>query len=182
MVVIWKILEPGPDPPDIVYACIEIPMGSNIKYEADHETGILFVDRILHTAFMYPFNYGIVPQTWYHDEDPIDIMVLSRSPVVPGCVMTVRPIGFVRMRDEAGIDNKILAVPTKDPRFDKVKDIGDVSPNILSEIKHFLEHYKDLEEGKWVKTEGWGGAEIAKKEILVAINMYKKEVQKYTPT
>jgi inorganic pyrophosphatase len=86
------------------------------------------------------------------------------------------------MRDEAGIDNKILAVPTKDPRFDNVKDIGDVSPKVLSEIIHFLEHYKDLEEGKWVKTEGWGGAEMAKKEILEAIDMYKKEGQEDTST
>ena len=172
---VWKILKPGPNPPEVVYALVEIPMGSNIKYEVDHDTGALFVDRFLHTAFTYPFNYGIIPQTWYYDGDPVDIMVLSRVPVVPGCVVASRPVGFVKMRDEAGVDNKILAVPAKDPRFEKVKDVSDVSPSVLSEIKHFLEHYKDLEEGKWVKVEGWDGAKVAKEEILKAIEMYEEE-------
>lgn len=172
MTAIWKILKPGPNPPDVVYAFIEIPMGSNIKYEIDHEKGILFVDRVLHTAFTYPFNYGIIPQTWYYDEDPVDIMVLSKTPVIPGCVVPARPVGFVRMEDEAGIDNKILAVPDKDPRFENVRDISDLSYSTLDEIKHFLEHYKDLEKEKWVRVEGWDGAKVAKKEIIKAIDMY----------
>jgi inorganic pyrophosphatase len=168
-------LKPGPNPPNIVYAFIEIPMGSNIKYEMDHKTGVLFVDRFLHTAFIYPFNYGIIPQTWYYDGDPMDIMVLSRLKLVPGCVIASRPIGFVRMTDEAGIDSKVLAVPVQDPYFDKQKDISDVSSGILDEIKHFFEHYKDLEEGKWVKVEGWEGAKVAEEEILESIKLYRQK-------
>lgn len=175
MINVWKHLEPGPDPPNIVHAFIEIPMGSNIKYEVDHETGILFVDRVLHTAFAYPFNYGIIPQTWYYDDDPVDIMVLSQSPVVPGCVLTVRPIAFVNMKDEAGVDNKILAVPEKDPSFAKISDVDDVPSSVLNQIKHFLEHYKDLEKGKWVKVESWDGATVAKHEIMNAIELYKEK-------
>ncbi|RLI51937.1 inorganic diphosphatase [Candidatus Bathyarchaeota archaeon] len=175
MYVNWKIIKPGSNPPNNVNAFIEIPRGSSIKYEVDHETGIIFVDRTLHTAFTYPFDYGIIPQTWYYDDDPVDIMVLSRMAIFPGCVVPTRPIGFVRMKDEAGIDNKILAVPAKDPFFEKIRDISDVPPSTLREIKHFLEHYKDLEPGKWVKVEEWDNADVAKREILKAIAMYKKK-------
>jgi len=175
MSIVWKTLKPGPKPPDIVYALIEIPKGSNIKYEVDHDTGVIFVDRVLYTAFTYPFDYGIIPQTWYYDCDPVDIMVLSRASVFPGCVVPAKPIGFVRMRDEAGVDNKILAVPAKDPYFEMFNDVSDVAVGVLSEVKHFLEHYKDLEPGKWVKVEGWDGADIAKEEIKKAISMYKEK-------
>jgi inorganic pyrophosphatase len=159
----------------VVNALIEIPMGSNIKYEVDHETGILLVDRILHTAFSYPFNYGVIPQTWYYDEDPMDIMILSKTPLVPGCVITARPVAFVKMKDEAGIDNKILAVPEKDPSFEEILDITDIPSSILTQIKHFLEHYKDLEKEKWVEVERWDQAAVAKKEILRAIELYKEK-------
>jgi inorganic pyrophosphatase len=176
MCAIWQILKAGSNPPHIVNALIEIPKGSSVKYEVDHETGVIFVDRLLHTAFTYPFNYGIIPRTWYFDNDPIDIMVLSRVSIYPGCVVPARPVGFARMRDEAGVDNKILAVPEKDPYFEKVNDISDVTPSTLLEIKHFLEHYKDLEPGKWVKVEGWDGADVAKEEISKAITMYREEL------
>lgn len=174
MSVFWKIINPGPDPPNVVNAIIEIPKGSNIKYEIDHETGVIFVDRVLHTAFSYPFDYGVIPQTWYLDNDPLDIMVLSRISVFPGCVIRARPIAFLRMKDEAGVDNKILAVPVNDPYFAAVKDLSDLPLSTLSEIKHFLEHYKDLEEGKWVKIEGWDGTDAAKTEILKSIALYKE--------
>ncbi len=173
MTVLWRTLAAGSDPPEVVNALIEIPKGSNVKYEIDHVTGAVFVDRVLHTAFAYPFDYGIIPRTWYFDDDPIDIMVLSRVQLFPGCVVPARPIGFVKMRDEAGLDNKILAVPAKDPHYDAVVEVSDLAPSILAEIKHFLEHYKDLEPGKWVKVEGWDGAAIAKEEIVKAIEMYK---------
>jgi len=175
---IWKVIKPGPKPPDTVYAIIEIPKGSNIKYEIDHDTGVIFVDRILHTAFVYPFDYGIIPQTWYYDGDPVDIMVLSRVSVFPGCVIPTKPIGLLRMRDESGEDNKILAAPAKDPYFERINDISDVAPGVLSEAKHFLEHYKDLEHGKWVKVEGWDGANVAKEEIKTAIKMYEEKFNK----
>lgn len=178
MSVVWKTLKSGSKPPDIVYALIEIPKGSNIKYEIDHDTGVIFVDRVLHTAFTYPFDYGIIPQTWYYDGDPVDIMVLSRVQVFPGCVVPAKPIGLLRMKDEAGVDNKILAAPVKDPYFEKINDVSDVTPSVLSEIKHFLEHYKDLEAGKWVKVEGWDSAAVAKEEIEKAIKMYKEKFNK----
>jgi inorganic pyrophosphatase len=177
MPVLWRVLRPGPNPPDVVYALIEIPKGSNVKYEVDHETGAIFVDRILYTAFTYPFDYGIIPKTWYLDDDPLDLMLLSRTSIIPGCVVRARPIGFVRMKDEAGVDNKILAVPANDPYYEEVRDISDVSPNVLSEIKHFLEHYKDLEPGKWVKVEIWDGAKAAKDEINKAISLYKEKFE-----
>ena len=178
MDAIWKALKAGPNPPKVVHALIEIPKGSNVKFEMDHETGVVFVDRVLHTAFSYPFDYGIIPQTWYLDNDPMDIMVLSRVSIFPGCVVPARPVGFVRMRDEAGEDNKILAVPAKDPYWERIKDVLDVPSGTLAEIRHFLEHYKDLEPGKWVKLEGWDGKEFAEKEIERAMSMYQ---QRFSP-
>jgi inorganic pyrophosphatase len=175
---IWKSLKTGPSPPDVVYALIEIPKGSNVKFEMDHETGIIFVDRVLYTAFKYPFDYGIIPQTWYLDNDPMDIMVLSRVSLFPGCVVPARPIAFVRMRDEAGEDNKVLAVPAKDPYWEDIKDIADVPKGTLSEIKHFLEHYKDLEPGKWVKVESWENASSARSEIKKAMAMFLETFSK----
>lgn len=175
MSIIWKTLKPGPNPPDLLYAFIEVPKGSNIKFEVDHETGVIFVDRVLHTAFTYPFDYGIIPQTWYYDDDPLDIMVLSRVSLFPGCVIPARPIGFVHMKDESGVDNKILSVPANDPYYKEVKNISDVPSGTLSEIKHFLEHYKDLEEGKWVKVESWEGEDVAKSEVLKAITLFKEK-------
>ncbi|MEM2094969.1 MAG: inorganic diphosphatase [Candidatus Bathyarchaeia archaeon] len=172
----WRILKVGPDPPRVVNALIEIPMGSNVKFELDHETGVAFVDRVLHTAFVYPFDYGIIPRTWYFDNDPMDIMVLSRVSLFPGCVVPARPIGFVRMRDEAGEDNKVLAVPAKDPYWERIKDVSDVPAGILEEIRHFFEHYKDLEPGKWVKLEGWDGREVAEREVEKAMSIY---IQKF---
>ena len=174
MDAIWRTLKAGSNPPKVVYAFVEIPKGSNVKFEMDHETGVIFVDRVLYTAFSYPFDYGIIPQTWYLDNDPMDIMVLSRVSIFPGCVVPARPIGLVRMRDEAGEDNKVLAVPAKDPYWEKIKDISDVPSSTLAEIRHFLEHYKDLEPGKWVKLEGWDNRELAEKEIEKAMSLYEQ--------
>ncbi len=174
MPAIWKTLKPGPDPPHIVYAIVEIPKGSNVKYEIDHETGFIFVDRILQTAFAYPFDYGIIPQTWFMDKDPLDIMVLSQTSIFPGCVVPARPVALIHTRDEKGSDDKVLAVPTTEPGYEEVKNVDDVAPSILAEIKHFLEHYKELEAGKWVKVMGWEGAEAAKKVIMMAIGMYQE--------
>jgi len=175
MDAIWRVLKAGSNPPKVVNALVEIPKGSNVKFEMDHETGVVFVDRVLHTAFAYPFDYGIIPQTWYLDDDPMDIMVLSRVSVFPGCVVPARPIGFVRMRDEAGEDNKVLAVPAKDPYWERIKDVSDVPSGTLAEIRHFLEHYKDLEPGKWVKLEGWDSREVAEGEIEKAMSLYRQK-------
>jgi len=168
----WRMLKVGSDPPKVVNALLEIPKGSNVKFEIDHDTGAVFVDRVLHTAFAYPFDYGIIPRTWYLDEDPMDVMVLSRVSLFPGCVVPARPIGFVRMRDEAGEDNKVLAVPAKDPYWERIRDVSDVPSGTLAEIRHFLEHYKDLEPGKWAKVEGWDSKEVAEREIERAMSFY----------
>ena len=139
-------------------AVIEIPKGSRNKYEVDHETGRVAVDRVLYTAFGYPTNYGYIEETLGDDGDPVDVLVLLDAPVFPGVGVKVRPVGVFNMTDDAGIDSKVIAVPAKDPRWDWIQDISDVPEFTRKEIEHFFEHYKDLEPNKWVKTEGWGDA------------------------
>lgn len=149
---------------------IEIPAGGSIKYEVDEETGELSVDRFLHTAFSYPFNYGYIKDTMADDDDPMDVVVLSSRPVVPGVVMKCHEIGLLEMEDEGGIDAKVLAVPDKkvDPDYGHIKDISEVSESVLARIKHFFERYKDLEEGKWVKVKEFKNASFAAAEIMRA--------------
>jgi inorganic pyrophosphatase len=139
-------------------AVIEIPKGSRNKYEVDHESGRVFLDRYLFTAFGYPTDYGFIENTLGLDGDPVDVLVLLDAPVFPGVGVKVRPVGVFNMTDDAGIDSKVIAVPAKDPRWDWIQDITDVPEFTRKEIEHFFEHYKDLEPGKWVKTEGWGDA------------------------
>ena len=139
-------------------AVIEIPKGSRNKYEVDHETGRVFLDRYLFTAFGYPTDYGFIENTLGLDGDPVDVLVLLDAPVFPGVGVRVRPVGVFNMTDDAGIDSKVIAVPAKDPRWDWIQDITDVPEFTRKEIEHFFEHYKDLEPNKWVKTEGWGDA------------------------
>ena len=157
----------GKDAPKIVNAFIEIPMGSNIKYEIDEESGILKVDRVLFTSMVYPFNYGFVAGTLGKDGDPLDILVMSNQPFLPGSFIKARPIGVAFMTDEEGEDTKIIAVPIDkvDPNFSDVKDVADVSEPIKRKIKHFFEHYKELEPNKWVKITGYGSADDAYKMI-----------------
>ena len=172
-----KKLPPGKNPPRDIYVIIEIPKGSNIKYEIDEETGVVMVDRILYTAMFYPFNYGTVPQTLMEDGDPVDVLVVSHEPLYPGTAIRCRPIGVLEMEDEEGIDHKIIAVPVSkiDPRFDNIKDVADLPEAELDKIKHFFEHYKELEKGKWVKVRDFKSHEIAEKMIVEAIERYKRE-------
>jgi len=170
-------LTAGKNPPDDVNVVIEIPAHSEpVKYEVDKETGTLHVDRFLSTAMYYPANYGYVPQTLSEDGDPVDILVLAPVPLCRGCVIRSRPIGVLKMEDEAGIDAKILAVPIDklSVLYRHIKTLEDVQPHLLSSIAHFFEHYKDLEEGKWVKVEGWDGPEAARAEILSSIRHYRR--------
>jgi inorganic pyrophosphatase len=156
---------------------IEIPMNDKpVKYEFDKKSGAIFVDRFIQTAMYYPCNYGFIPHTLSNDGDPIDVLVISNCPVVPGAVMRSRPIGVLMMADESGIDEKIIAVPTSklDISFDSMKDIDDVSDIFKKCIVHFFEHYKDLEKGKWVKVTGFDNAEKAKNLIDEAILRYNK--------
>ena len=139
-------------------AVIEIPQGSRNKYEVDHETGRVYLDRVLYTSFEYPTDYGYIENTLGLDGDPVDVLVITSYPLLPGIGLKIRPIGVFNMTDDGGPDAKIVAVPGKDPRWDHLQDISDLDQFKRDEIAHFFEHYKDLEPGKWVKTEGWGDA------------------------
>ncbi len=171
----------GVDVPNDINVIIEIPAHSDpVKYEVDKETGAMFVDRFMNTAMHYPCNYGYVPHTLSLDGDPVDVLVVTPVPLIPGSVIRCRPVGVLKMTDESGDDAKILAVPIDKLclLYRKATDIDDVSPVLKDQIAHFFEHYKDLDEGKWVRVEGWGGVEDAKKEILASIEMYKKAPEK----
>ncbi|HEY8139822.1 MAG TPA: inorganic diphosphatase [Nitrososphaera sp.] len=170
-------LKAGKNPPDEINVVVEIPKGSNIKYEIDDETGALFVDRKLFTAMFYPCNYGFVPRTREKDGDPVDVLVLGNDPVVPSSVIRANPVGVLITADEEGEDSKIVAVPISkvDPSFADVKDIETVPQYIRDQIKHFFEHYKELEKGKYVKVKSWENRESAKKKISEALERYKKE-------
>ncbi|NOJ27690.1 MAG: inorganic diphosphatase [Nitrososphaera sp.] len=167
----------GKNPPDEINVVIEIPKGSNIKYEIDDETGALFVDRKLFTAMFYPCNYGFVPQTKEKDGDPVDVLVLGNDAVVPTSVIRANPVGVLITEDEEGQDAKVVAVPIAkvDPSFSEVKDVDTIPQHIKDQIKHFFEHYKELEKGKYVKVTGWQDKETAKKKISEAMQSYKKE-------
>lgn len=174
---ILNTLKPGKNPPDEINVVIEIPKGSSIKYEMDSESGAIFVDRRLFTAMFYPCNYGFIPQTREGDGDPVDVLVLGNDPVIPISIIRSHPIGVLLTEDEEGQDSKIIAVPiTKlDPSFSSVTDIGKIPEYMSNQIKHFFEHYKELERGKYVKVTGWGDKVMAKKKISEAIARYKEE-------
>jgi inorganic pyrophosphatase len=165
----------GKDLPMDINVIIEIPAFSYpIKYEMDKETGALTVDRFMGTAMQYPINYGYIPNSLSGDGDPVDVLVMTPDPVLGGCVVRCRPIGMLKMTDEAGMDNKVLAVPIQKltSAFDRIESYQDISKNRLNKISHFFEHYKDLEDGKWVKVEGWVGIDEACEEILSSIARY----------
>ncbi|MBF4617463.1 inorganic diphosphatase [Clavibacter sp. VKM Ac-2873] len=154
---------------------VEIPKGSRNKYEVDHETGRVYLDRVLFTSFVYPTDYGYFENTLGLDGDPVDVLVLLEYPVFPGVGVSVRPVGVFNMSDEAGIDSKVIAVPAKDPRWARIQDIDDVPQQTRNEIEHFFEHYKDLEPGKWVKTEGWGDAAEAERIVQAGFEKLQAE-------
>jgi inorganic pyrophosphatase len=168
----------GIDPPREVNVVIEVPVGGEpIKYEMDKEAGTLVVDRFLYTAMRYPGNYGFIPHTLSDDGDPCDVLVANTRAIVPGAVMSVRPVGVLFMEDEAGGDEKIIAVPSSKltQRYDKVKSYGDLPDITLHQIQHFFEHYKDLEPNKWVKVLRWGNTEEAHRLIAEGIERAKNK-------
>lgn len=172
-----RLISPGRDVPNDVNVIIEIPSHSDpVKYEVDKDTGAMFVNRFLGTAMYYPCNYGYIPQTLCDDGDPMDVLVVSPFALISGSVIRCRPVGVLKMEDESGVDAKILAVPIDklSPLYRHIKTPEDVSQPLLAQIKHFFEHYKDLEEGKWVKVQGWDGPEAAKSEILKSIELFNK--------
>lgn len=165
----------GVNPPEDFYSIIEIPQNIDpVKYEMNKEFDAIFIDRFLTTSMFYPANYGYIPKTLSEDGDPLDVLVLSPYPVAIGSVIRSRPVGVMYMEDEHGIDAKIIAVPHSklSKLYENILDIHDVDKLILDRIQHFFEHYKDLEEGKWVKLQGWGDVEKARNEILNSINAY----------
>lgn len=165
----------GKNPPEDLNVIIEIPTGSNIKYEVDKDSGAVIVDRLVATPMFYPANYGFINQTLADDGDPTDVMVITPAPLAPGSVIRCRPIGILNMEDESGVDEKVVAVP-----HDKVttlyKDVNaleDLPQLLVDQIKHFFEHYKDLEDGKWVKVTGWEDAQSAKEKISRHVSQYQ---------
>ena len=168
----WHDVSPGEHSPDEVTAVIECPKGTNVKYELDKETGFIKLDRVLYSAVHYPGDYGFIPQTYYDDGDPIDIIILSNFPVYPRVLVKARPIGVLEMYDDMGKDYKIIAVHANDPRFDRFNNITDVSESVLNEIRHFFETYKELQ-NKHVEIKGVKGLIEAKAEIMRSIQMYK---------
>ena len=168
----------GKSPPDDVNVIIEVPVGGEpIKCELDKASGTLFVDRFLYTPMRYPGNYGFIPHTLSGDGDPCDVLIVNTRAIVPGAVMSVRPVGVLLMEDEAGGDEKIIAVPSSKltQRYDKVKNFSDLPEITVQQIQHFFEHYKDLEKGKWVKVLKWGDAAEAQKLIIEGIQRAKKK-------
>ena len=166
----------GESPPEDVNVIIEVPVGGHpIKYELDKEAGTLIVDRFLYTPMSYPGNYGFVPHTLSEDGDPIDVLVCNTRQLVPACVINVRPIGVLIMEDNAGQDEKIIAVPSHalTKRYDDVLNATDLPEITLQQIEHFFEHYKDLEPGKWVRIGDWHGADDARRMIVEAIERAK---------
>lgn len=171
----------GKDAPNSVNVIIEIPAHKDpIKYELDKETGAMFVDRFMSTAMHYPCNYGYVPKTLSDDGDPVDVLVLTPYPLLPGSVIQCRPVGVLKMTDEAGDDAKILAVPIDklSRRYRHIASFRDVSEDLLQTIAHFFEHYKDLDQGKWVRVDGWADVDEAKQEIMHSIKQYEDAPEK----
>jgi inorganic pyrophosphatase len=168
----------GHNPPEDVNVVIEVPIGGEpIKYEVDKAAGTLVVDRFLYTSMHYPGNYGFIPHTLSDDGDPIDVLVASTRPIVPGAVINVRPVGVLKMEDDAGGDEKIIAVPAPrlTQRYAHISDISQMPEITLRQIQHFFEHYKDLEPGKWVRVIGWGDAAEARRLIAEAIARAKAQ-------
>jgi inorganic pyrophosphatase len=166
----------GKNPPEDINVIIEVSVGGEpIKYEMDKDAGAMYVDRFLYTPMRYPGNYGFVPHTLCGDGDPVDVIVANQRPIVPGAIMNCRPIGVLFMEDEAGMDEKLIAVPSSKltKRYDNVAHFEDLPAITIEQIKHFFEHYKDLEPGKWVKITGFGGPDDAKRIIQESIEREK---------
>ena len=166
----------GADPPNEINVIVEVPVGGEpIKYEMDKEAGTLVVDRFLYTSMRYPGNYGFMPHTLSGDGDPLDVLIANQRGIVPGAIVAVRPIGVLKMQDEAGVDEKIIAVPVSrlTRRYEQVQDYTQLPDITIKQIEHFFEHYKDLQDFKWVKALGWGDVAEAKRIILESIDRAK---------
>lgn len=171
---LWRNIPAGDEPPKIINAVVEVVSGSRDKYEYNREWEAFVLDRVLHSSVVFPVEYGFIPQTWFHDNDPLDIMILSYEPLEVACIVKVRPIGMLVLEDEEGEDPKILSVPLSDPRFIGYRTLSDVHPHRLKEIQEFFETYKRLEPRKWVRFKAWKDAEEAEKLVEYSIALYKQ--------
>lgn len=170
--MLYEKVKIGEHVPESVNVIIENPMGGEpVKYEMDKETGMMVVDRFLHTSMYYPGNYGFIPHTLSGDGDPVDAIVIGRTPVMPGAILPAKPVGVLMMEDESGMDEKIICtpVPRLHPYHDNINDYTDLRPILRDQIEHFFAHYKDLEKGKWSKTLRWGDAAEAQEMIMQGI-------------
>jgi inorganic pyrophosphatase len=165
----------GRNPPEEVNVIVEVPVGGEpIKYEMDKASGAMVVDRFLYTAMRYPGNYGFIPKTLSGDNDPCDVLIANQRGIIPGAIVAVRPVGVLRMQDEAGVDEKIIAVPVTrlTRRYEQIHNYTDLPQISIQQVQHFFEHYKDLESSKWVRVLGWGDAAEARQLIVEAIDRY----------
>ena len=167
----------GPKPPEEVFCLVEIPRGCTNKYEYNRKYKVFFLDRVLYESVFYPMEYGIIPRTWEPDKDPLDIMVLSTFPTFPGCVLVARPIGALKLLDSGHQDNKIIAVPRDDPRFENFTTLDDLSKHLKKEIWNFWENYAELQPNKKIIISGWSDKKEAFKIIENAHKAYKKEYE-----
>lgn len=172
MTDLWRDLAMGPEPPDRIYAVIECLKGERNKYEYDKDIPGIALDRVLHSNVHYPSDYGFIPRSYYDDGDPFDVLVLVEDATFPGCVIEARPIALMRMDDDGEQDDKVIAVPVEDPRFDHMSDLEDVPEHMRAEIDEFFETYKNLEPGKEVETLGWEDRDAALAAIEHARELY----------
>ena len=171
---LWHDLSAGPNPPDVIYAVIEVPKGSRNKYEYSKRAGVIKLDRVLYSSLHYPGDYGFIPRSYFEDGDPLDILVMVNEPTFPGCVIEARPVGVFKMIDKGEPDYKILAVPATDPHFRDYHQLEDIPHHFPREITHFFMTYKQLE-GVEVQNQGWDGAEAAKKTVLSSLQLYQEK-------
>ena len=173
---LWMDIPAGDKPPLLVNVIIEVIAGSRDKYEYKSEWEVFVLDRVLYSSIVFPVDYGFIPRTWYDDNDPLDVMVLSHEPLEVGCLIKAKTVGALVLEDEEGEDPKILTVPVGDPRFDGFKDVHDLHPHRLREIQDFFESYKRLEPRKWVKVKGWRSSSEAKRIVNYSIRSYEEKI------
>ncbi|CCQ33260.1 Inorganic pyrophosphatase protein [Halorhabdus tiamatea SARL4B] len=178
MVNLFEALEAGPNPPEEIYAVVECLKGERNKYEYDKDLPGVVLDRVLHSNVHYPSDYGFIPQSHYDDDDPLDVLVLVEDQTFPGCVVEARPVALMKMDDDGEADDKVIAVPTEDPRYDHIEDLEDIPSQQRDEIDEFFATYKNLEEGKEVETLGWEDAAAAKEAIEHSQDLYEEKIAK----
>jgi inorganic pyrophosphatase len=170
---LWHNLSPGPQAPDVIYAVVEVPKGSQNKYEYSKSAGVIKLDRVLYSPLHYPGDYGFIPQTYYGDGDPLDILVMMEEPTFPGCVIEARPVAMLRLNDKGENDDKVLAVPSTDPHYEDYHDLADLPKHFPKAVEHFFITYKELQ-GMKVQSLGWVGVKEAHAAILSAMKHYQE--------